>query len=144
MDTNETAQPAPEKKSGSWIKNKKIVVLAVSALLAVLAVIIAVYFLVLPARDSQVSGRVSVTENGFLPQTIEVKEGQSVTWTNAGEGLYYVLGDAPEEGSVAGFDSGGSLHPGDTFTYKFEESGTYTYHDRENPLGAKGTVIVTD
>ncbi|MDI3539767.1 MAG: hypothetical protein PWP14_2301 [Methanolobus sp.] len=77
---------------------------------------------------------VTVNEDGFSPETIRVMTGDTVTWTNTGQENVTVTSDDDF------FDSG-ILGPGETFTYTFDEAGTFDYSSEEDFL-MSGTVIV--
>ncbi|HEY8585002.1 MAG TPA: PKD domain-containing protein, partial [Capillimicrobium sp.] len=85
-----------------------------------------------PARAASTS--VLIGANFYSPQTVVVTQGDTVTWNN-GEGRHTVSSEA------GAFDSG-PLAEGQSFTFQFTQPGTYTYVDRLNPGGARGTVIV--
>jgi plastocyanin len=72
----------------------------------------------------------------FNPDTLKVKAGETVTWTNDDSVGHDVTAD--------GFNSGGAgnIEPGKTFTHKFAKAGTYKYVCSVHP-GMKGTVKVT-
>lgn len=79
---------------------------------------------------------VSITDSGFVPETLTVPAGTTVEWTN----------DASADQTVSttgdtGFLSSGVLKPGDTYTYTFSAEGNYTYQSWIS--GSTGTVIVT-
>lgn len=87
---------------------------------------------------------VSTTKDGFTPQTIQVKKGQSVTWINTDKSPHQVASDPhPTHTNLPGFDSQEALTLNDSFTFTFEKTGTFTYHDNLNPLKFRGTVVVT-
>ncbi len=79
---------------------------------------------------------VSITQSGFVPNTITVPSGTTVGWTNDADMNQTVTGT----GDMSFFDSG-LLQPGDTFLYTFTATGNYTYMSQTT--GAGGEVIVT-
>lgn len=86
---------------------------------------------------------VSITAEGFMPQTITVKKGQSVIWTNNDGAPHQVSTDPhPTEDGLAGFAAPAPVQPNESYSFTFEESGTYTYHDHLNPEKFLGTVVV--
>lgn len=88
-------------------------------------------------------GEVQITNYGFIPGTISIKKGSSVTWTNQDREPHQVATDPyPIRDNLAGFDSEEALITRDSFTYIFEQSGRYTYHDPLNPQKFKGIVVV--
>jgi plastocyanin len=84
---------------------------------------------------------VSIVDSAFEPAEIAVAPGTTITWTNEGTAPHTVTAD----GGL--FDSG-TLEPGDTFSYTFEEPGEYPYycrfHGDEGGRGMSGVVIVTE
>jgi hypothetical protein len=48
----------------------------------------------------------------------------------------------PSNDKLPGLNSQSSLAPNSSFTYIFEQSGTFTYHDAQNPLKVLGTIQV--
>src|SRR3989344_4327240 len=89
------------------------------------------------------SAQVSILKEGFTTQTIKIAKNQQVTWVNQDEGPHQIASDPhPTHDGLAGLDSEEPLAKGDSFSFIFEEAGTYTYHDHLNPSTIKGTVIV--
>lgn len=86
---------------------------------------------------------VTITNAGFVPQTVRIKKGTQVTWTNTEKNPHWVASDPhPTHTGLPGFDSLSALTANDSYTYTFDKTGTFTYHDYLNPLKFKGTVIV--
>lgn len=79
---------------------------------------------------------VNITTEGFVPSTIQIKKGSDVTWTNRDSNARSLQGD--DEG--LGLETK-SLTQGNAYSFMFEDSGTFTYHDPLNPA-VKGTVVV--
>ena len=87
---------------------------------------------------------ISVTGEGFVPQTLKVKPGTRVTWTNQDGAPHLIASDPhPTHEGLKGLE-GTALSNGDSYSYTFGQVGTYTYHDHLNPLNSKfrGTVVV--
>lgn len=81
-----------------------------------------------------------VMENfAFVPETIVVQTGDTVTWTNEDSAPHTVTAGARDEPSGM-FDSG-QIAPGQTFTFSFEEPGSFDYFCSFHS-GMEGTVIV--
>ncbi len=96
-----------------------------------------------PSTPSTAGAQVTITDKGFEPATIQIEKGQQVSWVNQDQNLHRVASDPhPTHEGLVGFDSGEPLANGDSFSFTFENSGTYTYHDHRKPLDIKGTVIV--
>ena len=85
---------------------------------------------------------VSITKEGFVPATIQIKKGSQVTWTNNDTSPHQVVTDPhPSHTNLKSLNSD-SLSQGESFTFTFEKTGTFGYHDEMNPLKIKGSVIV--
>jgi plastocyanin len=76
--------------------------------------------------------KVAVADNSFTPASIDVAVGDTVTFENEGQIAHTVTGDD--------FDSA-SLAPGDTFTFKASEKGSFSYVCTFHP-GMQGTIEV--
>jgi len=75
----------------------------------------------------------------YVPSLIVIKSGKEVTWVNEDSAFHSVTSgfyDAPSDL----FDSG-YLDPSESFTFTFDESGTYDYFCTLHPW-MKGQVIV--
>lgn len=85
--------------------------------------------------------QVSVTQSGFIPQTINIKAGTKVTWTNK-SGQQSNVSSTPHPIHTSWpFLNLGTFSSGQSISVVFDEVGTYTYHNHLNP-SQKGTVIV--
>lgn len=89
------------------------------------------------------SAEVQIGENGFTPQTITMQKGGQLVWTNKGTAPHKIAG-----GLAGSRDKSQTqlmseeLAPNDSYTFIFNESGTYHYDDALNPNKMQGTVIV--
>ncbi|HTK59608.1 MAG TPA: plastocyanin/azurin family copper-binding protein [Candidatus Baltobacteraceae bacterium] len=97
--------------------------------------------------DANLSLRASVAINAggaFSPATITVKKGTTVTWTNEGSAKVWIASDPhPVHDGYPGLDSGTDIGTGASYSFTFEKTGSWGYHNHLNPL-VKGTVIVTE
>ncbi|MBW3538538.1 cupredoxin domain-containing protein, partial [Candidatus Parcubacteria bacterium] len=85
---------------------------------------------------------VTITDQGFVPATVQVPAGSRVTWTNSDAAAHQVAADPhPTHDSLPGLQSI-ALGKGGSFSHTFDAPGTYTYHDHQNPLKFRGTVVV--
>jgi LPXTG-motif cell wall-anchored protein len=101
---------------------------------AVGAGVLAIGVVVLSAAPA-LAASVSAVDFKFVPKTITVSVGTTVTWSNNGQSAHTVTGSA--------FNSG-NLNPGQSFSHTFTAPGTYAYHCQYHvQLGMVGTVIVT-
>jgi plastocyanin len=123
---------------------------AVTEMLAALGVTIAV-----PALAQGSTVEVSMKNNPkalFVPATVNIKVGDTVTWTNPGVITHTVTFDPAQAATpanvalpagVAPFDSG-SMEEDATFSHVFAAKGTYKYICKfHEAMGMVGTVIVS-
>lgn len=64
---------------------------------------------------------VSITSNGFIPQTVTLKKGGIITWTNEDKTNHQVVGESNLWGSKI------ELKPGQKFSQQFDVPGEYLY-----------------
>lgn len=81
-----------------------------------------------PKGDAQVK----VTDQGFDPDLVNIKVGQSVTWTFVGPGNHAVFNE--------GFKSGPPQASG-AFNHVFDKKGTYAVSDPGNPAAFASVVV---
>lgn len=83
---------------------------------------------------SSTTVEVEISNFKFVPNTITISPGTTVTWTN--------MDSAPHTVTTREtlFDSG-RMSTGDTFSYTFEQSGTYEYYCTIHPYMV-ATIIV--
>jgi plastocyanin len=86
---------------------------------------------------------VNITGNDLNPQTIRVTKGQTVTWKNNDTVSHQIATDPyPQEDGLTGFVADAPALAGETYSFTFNKTGTYTYHDHLKPSELHGTVIV--
>jgi plastocyanin len=73
------------------------------------------------ASTSATGTDVTIQSNSFNPDSLTIKVGDTVTWTNKDSYDHTVTSD------TAAFDSGG-IASGATFSFTFNAEGTYSYH----------------
>jgi plastocyanin len=146
MDEPQNQAPAPIPVTSKNKKRSYIVALVLLLIVGLAAVLLTNRnsdSVDLQALEPVPTGAVSVTEEGFSPATIQIKKGESVTWTNVSGGVHQIASDPhPVHDNLPGLFSEEALQPDDSFTYQFEDSGTFTYHDHLNPFTFQGIVIV--
>ena len=76
---------------------------------------------------------VTIKDFAFSPASVDIKVGESVTWTNEDSATHNVEGD--------GGISSGDLANGQTYTKTFDTAGTYAYKCAIHP-NMTGTVVV--
>ncbi|MDP2629621.1 MAG: cupredoxin domain-containing protein [Candidatus Harrisonbacteria bacterium] len=84
---------------------------------------------------------VRYSNNGFVPASLTISAGETVTFVNEGDGQMWVASalhptheEFPDLDQLRGVKSGG------TYTFSFSESGNYRYH---NHLDAEHTGVIT-
>ncbi len=92
------------------------------------------------AAPSQQGGdTVQMVDNQFQPQTMTVPVGTTVTWTNVGNSAHTATSD------TGVFDTG-TVNPGQSGSFTFDQPGTYPYfcrfHGAPSGGGMVGTIIV--
>lgn len=91
--------------------------------------------------DTMAAAVVSATSSGYQPQTITVKAGTKVTWTNASGAMSNVSSDPhPVHTDYPPLNLGGFAN-GESASLLFDKPGTYKYHNHLNAT-QRGTVIV--
>jgi len=91
-----------------------------------------------PAGDGGGGGgdaEVTMQDIKFQPANVDVKVGDTVTWTNEDSAGHDVTGDNFKSGGPGG------LANGDTFEHTFDKAGTFDYVCTVHP-GMEGTVTV--
>lgn len=87
---------------------------------------------------------VQYTEGGFAPNTMTVKKGTTVVFTNRSQGGMWVASAVhPTHQLLPGFDQKQSVASGGTYQYTFTLVGTWKYHNHVTPEDT-GTVVVTE
>lgn len=79
---------------------------------------------------------VTITSAGYQPNSLQVKVGDTVTWTNTDSAAHTVTSD-----TVGVFDSG-PINSNANFTFTFSQAGTFTYHST-GETSITGTIVVT-
>lgn len=77
---------------------------------------------------------VAISNFAFSPSSVTVKQGTTITWKQEDSVPHTVTGDKGGPDSQL-------LKSGETYTYKFENPGTFAYHCATHPK-MKGTVVV--
>jgi plastocyanin len=97
--------------------------------------VLASLVLVTTSPLSAATKTVSITSAGFVPSTITIAQGDSVTWTNADtRNRQPASKNAPFTAPV--------LKPGESFTFTFKDDGKFAITD-ELVKGQRGSVTVT-
>jgi plastocyanin len=89
-----------------------------------------------PTPTEQPSVNVNITNLNFVPTTVYVPIGKTVNWINNDNVIHTVT-------SVTGSFDSGSIDPGTTYSYTFNQTGTYEYSCTIHASIPHGRVIVT-
>ena len=93
---------------------------------------------------------IEISSSGFSPSTLTISKGTTVTFINRDSSTHQPASNPhpahtgyPEEGTCSGsaFDSCNGLSQGESWSFTFDEVGTWRYHDHLNS-GMAGTIIV--
>jgi len=123
-----------------------------------IAIIIAVvvvaggYFLLNrpPAAPPVIGDEVTYTDSGYSPKVLQLKVGTEVTFKNESSRSVWTASTFhpthrvyPTTGGCLGstFDSCEGIQTGDSWSFTFDEQGTWKYHNHLRP-GRTGTIIV--
>jgi len=93
------------------------------------------------SEEASDGSRVTVTDSGFEPQSITVKAGSKVVWTNGTQATANVSSAMHPTHELYPPLNLGDFDQGATVELVFDEPGEYKYHDHLNP-SKFGTVVV--
>jgi plastocyanin len=77
---------------------------------------------------------IAIQNYAFSPSTLTIRKGANVTWKNDDSVQHMVVSDSPAFSSPL-------LNTGDTYTFQFNSTGTYSYHCSIHTY-MKGTITV--
>ncbi len=84
---------------------------------------------------------VSMDATSFIPETINIRAGTKVVWTNDDNLVHTVTSGVRGDDDAGSLFDSSNLSPGDTFEHTFEEPGTYDYFCTLH-VGMDGQVVV--
>ncbi|HET7827446.1 MAG TPA: cupredoxin domain-containing protein [Candidatus Saccharimonadales bacterium] len=87
--------------------------------------------------NAPASGTINIVNMLFTPSQITVRQGGTVTWTNNDKTTHTVEDDLA---NVDGPHSG-DIAPGQSYSFRFEKTGSFQYHCRIHP-SMRGTIVV--
>lgn len=94
------------------------------------------------AGEQSETRNVSYNNSGFAPESIKIKKGETVKFTNQSDNLMWVASDPhPTHTILKEFDEKNTTAKDEGYEFKFERAGTWRYHNHRN-AGHTGTVIV--
>lgn len=133
-------QPQPKSKS-------HMLVLVVVIVLAIAAIGVSIWIMRNPGgvetNATEAVNKISITSRGVAPQTINIRKGASITWTNQEATPYRLQITSPNPPEqLQGFGSDEPINQGESYSFTFDATGTFTYADPSNPQTVQGTIIV--
>ncbi len=93
---------------------------------------------------------ITYTDAGYSPATLQIKKGETVTFKNqSGQSMWTASAAHPTHtvypttGGCIGstFDACQAVQPGDSWSFRFDVSGAWKYHNHLSP-GDAGTIVV--
>ena len=97
-----------------------------------------------PAPVSTAPVEIVMTDSGYTPSTVTVKKGTTVTFKNNGTKLIWpASAPHPTHTDYPAFDPKVGIAAGASWSFKFDQVGTWRYHDHLNPTRF-GSVVVTE
>lgn len=97
-----------------------------------------------PISTSINSHEVILKEDGYTPDTLTIKKGETVTFkTTLNKTFWPTSNPHPTHTIYPEFDPKNAIKPAEDWSFKFEKVGKWGYHDHISPFYT-GTIIVTD
>jgi plastocyanin len=87
-----------------------------------------------PVTSTASQNNVSIQNYSFSPSMLTIQKGANVTWKNSDSVQHTVVSDSPAFSSPL-------LNTGDSYTFQFNSTGTYSYHCSLHTY-MKGTITV--
>lgn len=82
------------------------------------------------STKEKTSATIDYTDGGFVPSSVTVAAGGSVTWTNVSSGPMWVASAPhPAHTDYPGFDELKRVDKGGTYTFTFTKVGTWKFHN---------------
>tara|TARA_B100000745_G_scaffold74773_1_gene45136 strand:+ start:2202 stop:2978 length:777 start_codon:yes stop_codon:yes gene_type:complete len=92
--------------------------------------------------EDPIAAEIIYTDEGFSPNTVEIKKGDTVAFINESSGPMWVASNVhPAHTILPTFDQFGTSAFGERYTYTFQQSGEWEYHDHVN-ASKIGLIIV--
>ena|SRR3989344_6776819 len=97
-----------------------------------------------PSNTVNLNVTVNIEGVGFVQSEIIVKKGGKVTWVNNSSRSVWIASDPhPTHTIYGGFDAMHGISTGESYSFVFDRTGSWGYHDHFNPA-SKGRVTVTE
>jgi plastocyanin len=88
------------------------------------------------SNEESKGDKVIIQNSAFIPSTLNITVGTTVTWVNQNPDPQDIVSDARI------FESG-TLANGQSYNYTFNETGSYHYHSTIHP-NMEGTIVVSN
>jgi len=93
---------------------------------------------------AEADASITRTETGYEPKEVTIRKGQTVSWKNESSEFHWPASDIhPTHQIYSAFDPREPIAPGEVWSFTFEQSGTWEFHDHLR-ANLKGTVFVTE
>lgn len=87
---------------------------------------------------------IHITEEGFSPEEVSIKKGETVTWVNDDEDFHWPASDLhPTHEIYSAFDPKEPIGKNETWSFAFDRIGEWRFHDHLRPRW-RGMVRVSD
>ncbi len=85
---------------------------------------------------------IRLTESGFIPQETTINKGETIKFSTELKTQFWPASDLhPTHGLYPEFDPQQPIEPNSTWSFKFEKTGTFRFHDHLQPF-YRGTINV--
>jgi plastocyanin len=79
----------------------------------------------------------------FNPAELKVKKGTMVVWVNKSSGNFWpASNDHPIHQLYPGFDAKRSISPGENYSFRFDNVGTWKYHNHINAVQGGAVIVI--
>ena len=87
---------------------------------------------------------VVLTDSGFTPAVLRIRKGDSIKFsTNLDRSFWPASDPHPTHSGFSAFDPMGNIKPNESWTFKFQQSGTWSYHNHVDP-SSRGQITVLE
>ncbi len=94
------------------------------------------------AKNEKTNQTIVRTKNGFSPDKITIRTGQSITFISKDAQEFWPASDPhPNHTNYSGFDAGKAINPNGSWRFTFTKEGTWRFHDHLAPF-FQGVVTV--
>jgi plastocyanin len=96
------------------------------------------------SNNDALTGEVTInyTSSGYSPSTVRIRRGTEVTFVNQTNGtMWPASGPHPTHTDYPEFDPKKAVSAGQSYSFTFDKTGTWRFHDHLNPTRS-GTITV--